>query len=360
MLRTLLLLVCLTTLCSIAHSSSSHRHVRSTRTSAQPPPVAPFPWFNYSMSLNARVSALVSALTTAEKLSLMSNKHPAMPRLGLPYYDFESEGSHGVARAGRATVFPSPIALASTFDAELSHAAGQVLAMEGRGKFNDYIAKHGGNNTRWYSLDFLAPNINLFLHPLWGRGQETYGECPFLVSEMSTAYVLGMQNWNHSAPDTSYVEAGATCKVQLATLPHPCTLRCPSLPSSHSACVCVSQHFFAYGDSVYNNRVNISETDVQQTYHPMFKSCVMRGHARSLMCAYSSPNGYQSCEHPALRDVVRGEWASTASSARTPAPSHSSPDAIIPLRPPSPCSTASTRTWTAASTRAWRRPCSWA
>ena len=248
------LLLCLAVLLSLASLSSSsaspsvppHRHARQGLSpSAPPPPLGPFPWFNYSLSLDARATALVSALTVREKLSLMSNKQPAIQRLGLPYYDFESEGSHGVARAGRATVFPSPIALASTFSTDVSYRAGRVVSMEGRGKFNDYTNKHGGNNTRWYTLDFLAPNsqrlaphttsyprtsplwshlhsprppllllpsVNLFLHPRWGRGQETYGEDPYLTGEMSSAYVLGIQNWDPSNSSTTYVEAGATCK----------------------------------------------------------------------------------------------------------------------------------------------------
>ena len=190
--------------------ASHNRHGREhpapiSRQPAAPAPLAPFPWFDYTLPLATRVSALVNNLTLTEKLSLMTNIQPAIPRVGLVYYNWESEGSHGVARAGRATVFPSPIMLASTWDVELSREAGRVVAMEGRGKFNDYTAKHGGNNTRWstsprtaaklphppttpltssrlsslirrYGLDFYAPNINLFLHAKWGRGQETYGE----------------------------------------------------------------------------------------------------------------------------------------------------------------------------------------
>ena len=291
----LLLTVCLLYLLSLSSSSSSPlrrgRHARQARTpSAAPPPIGPFPWFNYTLGLDARVAALVSALTPREKLSLMSNKQPAIQRLGLPYYDFESEGSHGVARAGRATVFPSPIMLASTFSTELSYRAGRVVSMEGRGKFNAYVAQHGGNNTRWYSLHFLAPNsrrhtthrdllhallrskpvscapvcrvrccasVNLFLHPKWGRGQETYGEDPYLTAEMGTWYVLGIQNWDPSNASLSYVEAGACAK-----------------------------HFYGYEDSVYNNEVNVTATDTLQTFQPAFKSLVQRGRVRSLMCAY--------------------------------------------------------------------------
>ena len=212
----LLCLACtlLVALLSSAAPVASQRHRRSDGFApSAPSPLGPYPWFNYSLPLDERASALVSALTVAEKLSLMSNKQPAIGRLGLPYYDWESEGSHGVARAGRATVFPSPIMLAATFSASISYRAGRVVSMEGRGKFNEYVKRHGGNNTRWYSLDFLAPNINLFLHPLWGRGQETYGEDPFLTAEMGAQYVLGIQNWDPSNATTAYVEAGATCKV---------------------------------------------------------------------------------------------------------------------------------------------------
>ena len=159
------LLICLSiSLTEASTSAASHRHARPqpiaspSTVRASPPPLGPFPWFNYTLPLPARAQSLVSALTVSEKLSLMSNKQPAIARLGLPYYDWESEGSHGVARAGRATVFPSPIMLASTFSVDLSYRAGRVVSLEGRGKYNDYVNKHGGNNTRWYSLDFLAPN----------------------------------------------------------------------------------------------------------------------------------------------------------------------------------------------------------
>ena len=163
-------LLCLSSSFSAASSpANSHRHARpaptpspSTPHAAAPPaPLGPQPWFNYTLPLDARVQALISALNVTEKLSLMSNKQPALPRLGLPYYDWESEGSHGVARAGRATVFPSPIMMASTFSVDISYRAGRVVSLEGRGKFNDYVNKHNGNNTRWYSLDFLAPNSQL-------------------------------------------------------------------------------------------------------------------------------------------------------------------------------------------------------
>ena len=192
----------------------------------------------------------------------MSNKQPAILRLGLPYYDWESEGSHGVARAGRATVFPSPIMLASTFSVDVSYRAGRVVSMEGRGKFNDYVNKHGQNNTRvvqprlprsqqsvtteqrstvqYAVLSFcdspaalvvccvvvlLRVTVNLFLHPKWGRGQETYGEDPFLTGEMGSSYVLGIQNWDPSNQSLSYVEAGATCKVSYQ---HECSAFTPS------------------------------------------------------------------------------------------------------------------------------------
>ena len=158
------LLLTLLSLSSASSPSVSHRHRDAARPSfsplapPSPPPLGPFPWFNYTLSIDERARSLVSALHVKEKLSLMSNKQPAIARLGLPYYDWESEGSHGVARAGRATVFPSPIMMASTFSTDISYRAGRVVSMEGRGKFNDYVNRHAGNNTRWYSLDFLAPN----------------------------------------------------------------------------------------------------------------------------------------------------------------------------------------------------------
>lgn len=154
----LLSLVSVLTTSSATPSVSTYRHARHDHSPSAPAPLGPFPWFNYSLPIDVRAHSLVQAMSVGEKLSSMSNKQPAITRLGLPYYDWESEGSHGVARAGRATVFPSPIMMASTFSVDISYRAGRVVSMEGRGKFNDYVNKHGGNNTRWYSLDFLAPN----------------------------------------------------------------------------------------------------------------------------------------------------------------------------------------------------------
>ena len=114
---------------------------------------------------------------------------------------------------------------------------------------------------------FVRSAVNLFLHPKWGRGQETYGEDPYLTAEMGSTYVLGIQNWDPSNASLSYVEAGATCK-----------------------------HFFGYGDSVYNNHVTLSQTDIHQTYHVAFKACVQKGRARSLMCAYEQ---YSHTSHAA-------------------------------------------------------------
>ena len=328
----------------------------------------------------------MSALTVAEKLSLMSNKQPAIGRLGLPYYDWESEGSHGVARAGRATVFPSPIMMAATFSASISYRAGRVVSMEGRGKFNDYVKRHGGNNTRWYSLDFLAPNINLFLHPLWGRGQETYGEDPFLTAEMGAQYVLGIQNWDPSNASTAYVEAGATCKVSERAATHSAPAQLGTQRCSLIRClrVCVILRSTSSATVIRYTRSHPS-TAVRRLHSCSARSlrlisalpralagrplaglqrqrdCVADGHlsdvprgvqglraegqgqvahvrvrtkhtqARHLpsscdrphrlrhfsftrfarVCSYSTVNGYQSCEHPALQHVVRDEWGFT-------------------------------------------------
>ena len=132
-----------------------------------------------------------------------------------------------------------------------------------------------------------------------------------LVADISTAYVLGMQNWNWTDPH-SYVETIATCKVGRSTAwptySAPDVAPLHSSPSFSSLRVHLAQHFFAYGDSIYDNRVSISQTDVEQTYQVAFKSCITRGHARSLMCAYSTVNGYQMCSHPDLQRVLRDQW----------------------------------------------------
>ena len=140
-----------------------------------PPPSANFPWFNRSLSVDERISALLAALTLAEQISLLDNSAPAIPRLSLPSYDWEGEASHGVAWAGVATAFPSPISWGASFDVPLVAAIADVIALEARAKFADGMGADGGSS-EFFGLSFMVPNTNLVVDSRWGRSQETTGE----------------------------------------------------------------------------------------------------------------------------------------------------------------------------------------
>jgi beta-glucosidase len=158
-----------------------------------------------SATPEARAADLVSHMSLEEKVSQMQNAAPAIPRLGIPPYDWWNEGLHGVARAGLATVFPQAIGMAATWDTELMNRIATVISIEARGKYNDAI--QNGNYNRYFGLTIWSPNINIFRDPRWGRGQETYGEDPFLTSRMGVAFVKGLQG-----DDQHYFRVVATAK----------------------------------------------------------------------------------------------------------------------------------------------------
>src|SRR6266436_8773342 len=159
-------------LCFLPHS----------RSSAQAPLE---PYKDPSLPIEKRVDDLVSRMTLEEKVSQMMNSAGPVERLGIPAYDWWNEALHGVARAGRATVFPQAIGLAATWDTGLMHRIADTISTEARAKYNE--ARRNGNCGRYYGLTFWSPNINIFRDPRWGRGQETYGEDPFLTSRMAVA-----------------------------------------------------------------------------------------------------------------------------------------------------------------------------
>ena len=138
-----------------------------------------------------RAEELVSKMTVKEKASQLLFSSPAIPRLGIPAYNWWNEALHGVARAGTATVFPQAIALAATFDTELVHKVADAISTEGRAKYN--IARKHGDHDIYKGLTFWSPNVNIFRDPRWGRGQETYGEDPYLTSRLGIEFVKGLQ-----------------------------------------------------------------------------------------------------------------------------------------------------------------------
>jgi beta-glucosidase len=232
-------------------------------------------YLDTSLPPQERAADLVQRMTLEEKASQLVNQARAIPRLNVPAYDWWSESLHGVARDG-TTEFPEPIGLAATFDPPAIHQMAIVIGTEGRIKHVQ--AMRAGHSDIFEGLDFWAPNINIFRDPRWGRGQETYGEDPFLTARMGVAFVTGMQG-----DDPRYYRVISTPK-------HFAVHSGPE-PTRHTADVDVSKH------------------DEVDTYLPAFRAAVTEGHADSVMCAYNSINGQPACANEfLLQDQLRGWW----------------------------------------------------
>jgi beta-glucosidase-like glycosyl hydrolase len=236
---------------------------------------ARLPYMNPSLSPEVRAADLVHRMTLREKASQLVNQARAIPRLGVPAYDWWSEALHGVAVNG-TTEFPEPIGLAATFDAPRIREMATAIGVEGRIK-HAQDARAGHSNI-FEGLDFWAPNVNIFRDPRWGRGQETYGEDPFLAARMAVAFVTGMQG-----TDPHYYRVISTPKhFDVHSGPE---------PTRHFADVDVSRH------------------DEEDTYLPAFRAAVVEGHAGSVMCAYNAINGEPACANEfLLQHTLRGAW----------------------------------------------------
>src|SRR6266478_4277828 len=229
------------------------------------------------LPVERRVADLISWMTLEEKVSQLVHTAGAVPRLGIPEYNWWNEGLHGVARAGYATVFPQAIGMAATFDEPLLHQIGDVISTEFRAKY--YATLHPDQSSDWYrGLTVWSPNINIFRDPRWGRGQETYGEDPYLTSRLGVAFVTGLQG-----DDPKYLKTVSTPK-HFAVHSGPETTR-------HTVDVQASRH------------------DMEDTYLPAFRATVMEGKAESVMCAYNSLNGQPACANTTLLDEhLRRDW----------------------------------------------------
>ncbi|HEX5410742.1 MAG TPA: glycoside hydrolase family 3 C-terminal domain-containing protein, partial [Terriglobia bacterium] len=234
------------------------------------------PYKNPALPIAQRVDDLVSRMTLDEKVRQMQHTAPAIPRLGIPSYDWWNEALHGVARAGTATVFPQAIGMAATWDSDLVFQEGRVISTEARAKYNQ--AQREGNHSIYFGLTFWSPNINIFRDPRWGRGQETYGEDPFLTSRLGAAFVRGMQGDN-----LKYLEVIATPK-HFAVHSGPERLR----------------HGF---------NAKVSPYDIEDTYFPAFRATLVDAHADSTMCSYNAINGPPACADPfLLQKTLRNNW----------------------------------------------------
>jgi beta-glucosidase len=227
------------------------------------------------MDNEAKINELISQMTLEEKVSQLSYTSAAIPRLGIPEYNWWNECLHGVARAGIATVFPQAIALAATFDETFIEEVASAISDEARAKYNEAVKQ--GNRGQYWGLTFWTPNINIFRDPRWGRGQETYGEDPYLTGRIGTAFVRGLQGNDPENLKT------AACAKHYAVHSGPEKLR----------------HTF---DAV------VSKKDLFETYLPAFKALVEAG-VESVMGAYNRTLGEPCCgSNYLLKDILRGKW----------------------------------------------------
>ena len=231
---------------------------------------------NPSLPAAERAHGLVSKMTLTEKTQQLEDWATAIPRLGIPDYQTWSEALHGVANSGYATVFPQAIGMAATWDTALVQQIGDVISSEGRAKYNQ--AQREGNHRIFYGLTFWSPNINIFRDPRWGRGQETYGEDPFLTGRMGVAFIQGVQG-----PDPLHPKAVAT-----------------------------SKHFAVHSGPESTRHVAnvvVSTRDLEETYLPAFRTTVIDGKVKSVMCAYNAIDDTAACANSMLlKDHLRDAW----------------------------------------------------
>ena len=260
---------------SIALLGATYSHAQQERPVAPTTSKAPA-YLNPALPPEQRVQDLVSRMTLEEKTSQLMSVAPAIPRLQVPAYNYWSEALHGVGMDGVATVFPQAIGFAATWNTPLVHRMGDSISTEGRARYQQAMRDdvHSQNE----GLTFWSPNINIFRDPRWGRGQETYGEDPFLTSRVGYAFITGMQG-----DDPKYLKVLATSKhFDVHSGPE---------PARHSIDVKVSRH------------------DMEDTYLPAFRYTVTQAHAGSVMCAYNSVNGEPACANSfLLQDTLRKDW----------------------------------------------------
>ncbi|MBW8323941.1 MAG: glycoside hydrolase family 3 C-terminal domain-containing protein [Prolixibacteraceae bacterium] len=234
-----------------------------------------FQFQNTNLSTQERVESLLAEMTLEEKMAQMLYTSPAIPRLGIPEYNWWNECLHGVARAGYATVFPQSITIAASWDTGLINQVASVISDEARAKHHEFARR--GLRKIYQGLTFWSPNINIFRDPRWGRGHETYGEDPYLTGQMGTQFVKGLQG-----DDPNYLKVVATAKhFAVHSGPEP------------------SRHVFD---------ARVSERDLRETYLPAFRSLIVDGGVYSIMGAYNRFRGEACCASPELSGILRNEW----------------------------------------------------
>lgn len=262
-------------LCCVACKEKSSDTAKESSSTTETSSEYDFPFYDASLSIDERVNDLISRLTLEEKADQMMHNTSAVKRLGIPPYGWWNEALHGVGRSGIATVFPQAIGLGATFDSDLAFRVSSAISDEARAMHN--AAKEKGYHLRYGGLTFWTPNINIFRDPRWGRGQETYGEDPFLTSILGTSFVKGLQGDN---PD--YLKTAACAK-----------------------------HFAVHsGPEKLRHEFNAIATpkDLWETYLPAFEALV-NADVEAVMCAYNSTNGQPCCSNNYLiTDILRNKW----------------------------------------------------
>jgi len=232
-------------------------------------------YLNTELPFEQRVNDLVSRMTLEEKAAQLLYTAPAIPRLGVPEYNWWNEALHGVARAGYATVFPQSITIANSWNEELMLDVANAISDEARAKYHEFIRR--GDHGIYHGLTFWSPNINIFRDPRWGRGHETYGEDPYLTGRLGMRFVQGMQG-----SDPRYLKTVATAK-----------------------------HYAVHsGPEPLRHKFNalVSERDLRETYLPAFRTLVKEGGVYSVMGAYNQFRGHPACASEELYGILRNEW----------------------------------------------------
>ena len=249
------------------------------------------PYQNPKLSAEQRADDLLGRLTLDEKVKLMMDVSPAIDRLNVPQFQWWNEALHGVGRNGYATVFPITMAMAASWDDALLHRVFTAVSDEARVKAQQ--AKQSGNIRRYQSLSFWTPNINIFRDPRWGRGQETYGEDPFLTSKMGLAVVRGLQGYTYDGKQISDPS--------------------PLAPHPYKKLLACAKHFAVHSGPEWNrhtfNVEDLPERDLWETYLPAFKSLVQEGDVAEVMCAYQRIDGQPCCSQTRYeQQILREEW----------------------------------------------------
>ena len=235
-------------------------------------------WRDLTHPLNERINDLIRRMSLAEKVAQLQNGAPGIQRLGLPAYNYWNEALHGVANNDIATVFPEPVGGAASWNPDLFQQEGTIIGIEGRAKFNDYANQHNGDSKWWSGLTFWTPNVNIFRDPRWGRGQETYGEDPFLTGTIGVQFVKGIQGDN---------------------------------PTYMLAMACAKHYAVHNGPEAERHRFDavVSDRDLYETFLPQFERVVREGKVAGVMGAYSALDGVPDCANSfLLTDLLRKQW----------------------------------------------------